>query len=270
MSAHGEQERTGPGPVHRDARAPLWRQLHDDLVRRVETGEFAAGFPGELALVEEYAVSRHTVREALRRLRDAGVVSSERGRTSRLSAPAEIDQPLGTLYSVFAAVRATGQEQHSEVRALRVLADGVVAHRLRLEESTPLLHLERLRYAGDRPLALDRVWLPADLAAPLLDVDFTTTALYDELRERCGVRLTGGQEHLRAVVATPAERRLLQMPEGVAAFAIERLALAGERPVEWRHTLARGDRFALTAEFSGRHGYHLSAGSATEPPAARW
>jgi GntR family transcriptional regulator len=37
--------------------------------------------------------------------------------------------------------------------------------------------------------------------------------------------------------------------------------------VEWRHTLIRGDRFSLLAEFSARTGYQLTLGAAQ--PAAR-
>ncbi len=261
MSAIDRGLAPGATALDRTLSKPLWEQVHDDLERRVEAGEFAAAFPGELALAEEYQVSRHTVREALRRLRQAGVVKGERGRTSRLTGPAEIDQPLGTLYSLFAAVEAAGQTQRSVVRARDIRADGVVATRLSLEGSTPLFYLERVRLASDHPLALDRVWLPADVGAPLVTVDFTATALYDELRHRCGVALTGGQEHMRAVIPTNAERKILEMPEGVAALAIERLSFSDRRPVEWRHTLVRGDRFAVSAEFSARTGYHLSGGS---------
>lgn len=255
-----DRRATGARAVVRRTSIPLWKQVHDDLLRRVSDGEFTGEFPGEFALLEEYGVSRHTVREALRRLRQDNVVTGERGRTSRLSEPAEIDQPLGTLYSLFAAVEAAEQKQRSIVRARTVVADGVVASRLSLEESAPLFYLERLRLAGEVPLALDRVWLPADLARPLLDADFTGTAFYTELQARCGVRLSSGQEHLRAVVATAAERRLLEMPDGVAALSIERLAFSGQRPVEWRHTLIRGDRFAVSAEFSGPTGYHFTGG----------
>ncbi|MBC9006868.1 GntR family transcriptional regulator, partial [Micromonospora aurantiaca (nom. illeg.)] len=130
---------SGPARVDRASALPLWAQVHADLRRRVETGEFATAFPGELVLIEQYAVSRHTVREALRRLRDDGVVVAERGRQPRLAGTAEIEQPLGALYSLFAAVEAAGQDQHSVVRRLDVRADAVVAVRLGLEESTPLL-----------------------------------------------------------------------------------------------------------------------------------
>ncbi|MBA2574333.1 MAG: GntR family transcriptional regulator [Nocardioidaceae bacterium] len=244
-------------PVDRSSPLPLWAQVHNDLQRRLDKGEFAIAFPGELALVGQYAVSRHTVREALRRMRQDGIVTAERGRAPRLVDPTEIEQPLGTLYSLFASVEAAGHVQRSEVRVLDVRCDGVVSARLGLEESTPLLHLERLRLSDEEPLAVDRVWIPASLAAPLLDADFANTALYTELDSRCGVRLSGGHEHIRAVVPTNAEQKLLHISQGVAAFAIDRIAYADGRPAEWRHTLVRGDRFTMFAKFSARDGYQL-------------
>lgn len=255
--AGGESTPRGPRPVDRKVGKPLWSQVYDDLLRRLAAGEFEGAFPGELALVEDYAVSRHTIREALRRLRNEGRVSSGRGRTSRVSPPSEIEQPLGALYSLFTAVRESGQAQRSTVRALRLEADGVVATRLGLEESTPLVYLERVRLAGGSPLAVDRVWMPAPVAAPLLGSDFTRTSLYAELADKCGIRLSDGTETVRAVEPTPHERRMLGMGEVGAAFAIERIGIWGARPVEWRHTLVRGDRFALKAAFSSEGGYRI-------------
>ena len=49
----------------------------------------------------QYAVSRHTVREALRRLRDSGVLDSARGRGTWIAQQQPIEQPLGSLYSLF-------------------------------------------------------------------------------------------------------------------------------------------------------------------------
>ncbi len=239
----------GAHPLTRAASEPLWAQLLADLRRRVASGAFTTGFPGELGLVEEYAVSRHTVREALRHLRAEGVVSSARGRRPRLG-PAEVEQPLGVLGSLFTSVEEAGLEQRSVVRSLDVRSDGTVAARLGLEESTPLVFLERLRLAGDEPLALDRVWLPHALAAPLLEVDFTRTALYAELLAHCGIALTGAQEQVRAVVPNAGEKVLLQVPADVALLAVERLGLLDDRPVEVRRTLVRGDRYALTSRLT--------------------
>lgn len=256
-------QRTGrraPAPrrLDRGSPVPLWAQLRDDLRRRLEAGAFDDAFPGELMLAEEYKVSRHTVRAALQELRADGIVVTGRGRRPRIAGQAAITQPLGTLYSLFASAEAAGLRQTSVVLARDLRADGVVADRLGLEGSTPLFHLQRLRLAGGEPLALDTVWLPAEIAAPLMDADFTHTGLYDELATRAGVRVEGGREHIRAVVPTLAERRLLEIPPATAALAIDRLGHTAGRPVEWRHTLVRGDRFTLLAEFSSRSGYQLT------------
>ncbi|MGE5292655.1 MAG: GntR family transcriptional regulator [Micromonosporaceae bacterium] len=237
---------------------PLWAQLRADLCRRLEAGAFGEAFPGELALVAEYDVSRQTVREALRELRADGIIVAERGRRPRLAKQTAITQPLGALYSLFASVESAGLRQTSVVRARDLRADGVIADRLGLEASTPLFRLERLRLAADEPLALDTVWLPAQLAAPVLDADFTHTGLYEELAGRTGIRLDGGHEQIRAVVPTRAEQRLLGIGPSTGALAIDRLGYADGKPVEWRHTIIRGDRFSLLANFSARTGYQLN------------
>lgn len=243
---------------------PLWQQLLADLRARLAGGEFTGRFPGELELVEQYAVSRHTVREALRSLRTEGVVTAARGRRPQLM-PVEVEQPLGALASLFATVEARGLEQRSVVRALDVRADGVVASHLGLEESTPLVYIERLRLAGGEPLALDRAWLPESVARPLLAADFTHTALYDELAIHCGIRLTGGREQVRAALPTSGERDLLRLPRSAALLVVERTGCVYGRPLEFRHTLVRGDRYAITAAYDSR-GYQLDAG--TPPPAS--
>ena len=48
---------------------PKWRQVLEDLERRLADGEIADRFPTDRELVEHYGVSRHTVREAVRHLR---------------------------------------------------------------------------------------------------------------------------------------------------------------------------------------------------------
>lgn len=265
-----------PRALRRSGGRPLWAQLQADLRVRVDAGEFTAEFPGEHALTAQYGVSRHTVREALRALRAEGLVTAARGRPPRLVDPTRFTQPVGTAASLFTSVEAGGAEQVSVVRRLDVHADGTVAARLGLEESTPLLYLERLRLAGGEPLALDRAWLPAELAGPLLDADFTHTSLYDELAARCDVRPTGSTEQIRAVVPTAHERRLLDLGPRTALLAIDRTACHGGRPVEWRRTLVRGDRFALTASFPGPgpgpgpHPRGRGAATAPVPAAGRY
>jgi GntR family transcriptional regulator len=248
-ASHHLLDRTSP--------MPLWAQLVDDLRRRVEHGEFAEAFPGEMALVEDYEVSRNTVREALRRLRSDGLVVAARGHRPRLGEQVAIRQPLGALYSLRGAIEAAGLTPRSVIRAQEVRRDEAVAERLRLTGDKAVVYLERLRLVEDEPLAIDRAWFPLDVAEPLLDADLSNVGFYDELASRTGVRLTRGQEQLHAVVPSRRERGLLGLPSGVAAFAIDRLGLVLERPVEWRQSVVRGDRFSVRAQFDAGVGYRL-------------
>ncbi len=240
-----------PIAVDRRSALPLWAQVGDDLRRRLDAGAFADGFPPEQQLVEQYAVSRHTVREALRDLRAAGLVVAERGRRSFVDR-SRIEQRLGALYSLFRAVEEQGVEQRSEVRRLRRTTNARVAAHLRLPADAPLIELGRRRLAGREPLALDTAWLPAAIAEPLLEVDFTHTALYDEMLHRCRIRVDGGRESITPTVPEARQAQLLGIAPGSAAFVVARLGCAGGRPVEWRESVVRGDRFAFVAEWSAR------------------
>jgi GntR family transcriptional regulator len=236
------------------------------LTRRLEAGVFDAGFPGELELVQTYGVSRHTVREALRRLRDAGVLESSRGRVTHVRR--SIEQPLGTLYSLFREIEARGMRQTSQVRTLGRDRDPRAAAALGLPDDAALIHLERVRLADDEPLAHDQVWLPADLAAPLLRADFTHAALYDELATRCGIRLTGGRERITACRPPVAVQKLLRLPRGHACLRVERTGMVDDRTIEHRVTLVRGDRYAVIADWSAK-GYVVGADAAHAPPLSR-
>ena len=58
-----------------------------------------------------------------------------------------------------------------------------------------------------------------------------------------------GTHKVRAVMPSADDCVLLGLSEPGAALVIDRLGCAKGEPVEWRHTLVRGDRFSVVAEF---------------------
>jgi GntR family transcriptional regulator len=236
--------------IDRSSPMPLWAQLLDVLRERLDRGEYSEAFPTDIELTEEYGLSRHTVREAVRRLQDEGVVTRERGRGTFVRPP-RIEQPTGAIYSLFRSIEAQGREQRSKVLDLDQTSDANVAARLELPADARLIRLERLRYVDTQPFAHDTAWLPAEIARPLLKVDFTHTALYDELVNRCGVRPTSGSEWIRTELPTPTDRELLGLRARQPVFTIERRSLFGSRPIEWRETVVRGDGYTFVAHWSG-------------------
>jgi len=59
---------------------PLYRQIAQDLQRKIESGELAPGdkLPSELEVREEYVASRNTIRDAIKWLTVRGLVESGR------------------------------------------------------------------------------------------------------------------------------------------------------------------------------------------------
>ncbi len=234
--------------LDRNSPLPLWAQLESALKGRLDAGEFDDRFPTDNELVGEYGVSRHTVREAIRHLNASGILRRERGRGTVVNR-SEFVQPLGALYSLFESIEASGAVQRSQVIELRKDLNPAVAEQLGLPADAPLLFLERIRLADDEPLAIDRAWLPLEIAAPLLASDFERTALYDELELRCGIRPEAGWERITPLLPSPEERKLLAMRRGEAAFFLERLSTSNGTLLEWRTNSVRGDRYPFASQF---------------------
>lgn len=234
--------------LDRGSALPLWAQLAEDLRAKAVAGEFSDRLPTEDELTASYGVSRNTVREALRRLRDDGIIERTRGRGTFL-AKVDIEQPLAGHYSLARSIQDQGLAEHSEVRVLDTRPAGSAAEALELAPGAPVVHIERLRFAGGEPLALDRSWLPAALTTPLLAAALRHGSLYDALLDRCGLRVTGGWERITPTIPTAAERRALRLPRPHAAFDVERLTRSGDRPIEWRRSLVRGDRYRFTTQW---------------------
>jgi GntR family transcriptional regulator len=243
---------SGALPLDRSSPVPLWAQLEAELRRRLTSGEFPFRFPTDRELVDTYKVSRHTARDAVDRLCSDGLLERRRGRGTFVRQ--EYERPAGAVFSLFRAVEAEGSKQTIEVRALVECTDPAAAARLDLDSSAPLVLIDRLRRADGEPLVIDKVWLPADVARPLLTADLTEGVIYNKLASLCGIIVASGWERIRPTIPRPDERETLRMPEGTAVFTIERMGRSADRAVEWRVSKVRGDRYSFVTNWDPRTG----------------
>jgi GntR family transcriptional regulator len=234
--------------LDREAGAPLWAQLEEELRRRMDAGHFRERFPTDRELMEIYAVSRHTARHAVSRLGADGIVRRARGIGTSVD-HGTFERSLGSLYSLFQVVEESGVAQRSDVRALATVRHAPAAEQLGLDADAELVFLDRVRYAGNEALALDQVWLPFAVAESLLDADFRHTSLYNELERATGRRPNEGWERIHPAAPSDEQRRALGIEAGAAVFSIERLGTLDGEPIEYRVTTIRGDRVTFVAEW---------------------
>lgn len=234
--------------IDRNSPLPLWAQISEDLRVRTAKGEFDNHFPTEEDLARTYGVSRQTVREAIRRLEADGLVIRERGRGTSL-APVLLEQPINAIYSMASTVRAKGLVERSEVVSVKRDKAPSEAIELLGDDARDAIYIERIRYAGDDPIGWDRSWLPSKVASVLLDLDLSSGGIYELLDAHCGIRITGGWERIQPIVPSLADQRRLGISKDTGVFSINRLALSGSDPVEWRRSRIRGDRYSLVAQW---------------------
>ncbi|MGA1656053.1 MAG: GntR family transcriptional regulator [Ilumatobacteraceae bacterium] len=235
--------------TRRDSKSPLWEQVLTDLRRRMSRGEFTSGFPTDRELMKRYKVSRHTAREAVRHLQAEGVLTRYKGRGSFVQ-PLSLEQRVGPLYSLFRSIEDQGHVQRSDVLDLRSVRDREVAEQMGLPVTTKFFFLRRLRRADGTPFAVDEIWLPERIAAPLYSVNFEYTAVYTELERLTDARPVRGWERIRPALPSTEEQKLLGIGPRQPVFVVSRYTETHRGPLEWRTTVVRGDAYTFTTTWS--------------------
>ncbi|MGH2469973.1 MAG: GntR family transcriptional regulator, partial [Chloroflexota bacterium] len=202
-------------PLRRQGDLPLYRQI-ERLLRAELAQASAESRPRftENGLMARFGVSRYTVRQALGLLAQEGlIVRRHRGGTFASTRP-PIEQPLGGVYSFARSMRDLGLAATSPVLLLRTVpARGPLQEQLKAPAGLPLLELERLREADGEPVMLETLWIPAELAPGLPQLDLTGS-VYALLASRYGVQVTSARESIRPVVLDAAQAALLHTRQG--------------------------------------------------------
>jgi GntR family transcriptional regulator len=207
--------------VDRTSPVPLYYQVAQRLEHAIEAGELPAGtrLDTELVLADQLGVSRPTLRRAIEYLVDRGYVVRRRAVGTQVLHP-KVRRPV-QLSSLYDDLATEGKNPGTTVLSLRTVpAADSVAHALGLQEGSPVVALERLRYADGDPLAVMRNWLPSGLVE--LDPEaLERTGLY-QLMRAAGVGLHLASQTIGGRAATAAEARLLQARKGEPLLTMQR------------------------------------------------
>ena len=225
----------------------LWACLAESLRRRLRNGEFDERFPTEAELVTDYAVSRSTVREAVRRLSAEGLLEARQG-AGTFVLQRQLDEPILGRLGLARMIEGAGlSEQSRIIGAEATIAGPRAALVLGCDIQSQAIRLERLRMAAHEPVALDRsiILVTGEARDRILSAPLDHGSLYDVLESQADIRVDSGREVVRAVACAPAERRLLSLPRGEGAMELERIAYAGLVAVEWRKSLLKGAHYVF-------------------------
>lgn len=258
--------------IPRDYR-PRYLQLAEDLRAQILTGQLAPGsaMPSETELAETSRMSRTSVRNAIRQLREWGLVRAEQGRGTYVRAPRQRVRRRNTERYQWekdrvllddAERRRTGGTEHDtgltvddlkfHAEYSQVDADEDMSKAFDLPEGTRLLR--RVYWTSSRyenaPLSVSYSYLPYDLVAgnpALLSADYepwpggTQHQLYT-----VGVELDRIVDEIGARPPSPEEAELLDIEPGVSVLTVRKTSIdTTGRVVEVADVVFPGDRTEL-------------------------
>ncbi|MEI8152873.1 MAG: GntR family transcriptional regulator [Hyphomicrobiales bacterium] len=147
---------------------PRYQLLATRLREEIQTGRFAVGslMPTEMEISAQYNVSRSTVREAIRRLQVAGLVSRRPGVGTRIESAA----PVATYSQLGSSIEELAENakgiRFSAMHSEDVIADEALAEKLRCRPNQQFLRLKGVvRSAGRRSSKPPYYWVEIYVAA---------------------------------------------------------------------------------------------------------
>jgi DNA-binding GntR family transcriptional regulator len=233
------------------ATKPLYRQVVQALKHEIVSGVYPVDsqLPPEGALQERFNVSRHTIREALRELRDAGLVASRQGfgtTVLRPGAPPPYVQEVASINDLIGVANATNYDvRSSEV----VVADRALAERLGGEPGRKWLRIEGFRYAPDdpSPVCWTEVHVHGDFAGVARLIGRRPGPIYLWIEDLYGESVAQVEQSLRTATAPGAIAATLGLAAGATVIEVQRFyRLSSGVVAEVARNLYPADRFELT------------------------
>jgi GntR family transcriptional regulator len=207
-------------------RQPLYASLAQALMRDITQKRYPVGslLPTEDAIATRYGVSRHTVRQALRELKDEGVISSHRGIGTRVLSPAETPRVFGGINTIGELLQFAESTQMRVLGRREIVADAAFAARFDCKPGQAWLELTLLRKMPDqkRPLGHVLAYVRPEYADAIGHEKSYTRPIYSYIEERLGVRIVEVLQEITAVNLEAGIARPLKAAEGQAAMRITR------------------------------------------------
>lgn len=231
---------------------PRYLVLAQALIDDIKAGRYPVDslLPTEHELCQQFSVSRHTVREAIRRLSELGLISRQQGIGTRVKATQVASRYVQASEGI-ADLSQYVRDVRLEIELIEdVTLDDTLAELLEETKSgQSWLHVSGLRHReGDtEPLARSDVYINRAYRGIADDLGDGTQPIYALIERRYGVQVVEVSQHLSAVNIGEADARLLQVEPGAAGLLVVRKYFgANQDLLEVAISLHPGSRFSYS------------------------
>lgn len=229
-----------------------YQQISDLLQDRILNGELQPGaqLPTEQQLSHLYAVNRHTVREAIKQLKNDGLVYGVRGKGNFVTTDKvvyKVSRKVRFSQNILEANLTPG----SRLLSTRVeRANERLAVKLDLEPGAEVLALEILRTVDELPFSLATSYLCAARFGRLRELIRGSFSLYGLLKEHYGIEPSRYESVFEVAMPDCREQDLLQISQKNPLLLVKSLAKDQHfNTVEYVISRMRGDIGSISINF---------------------
>jgi GntR family transcriptional regulator len=224
--------RTGSPKARTTARAnvasedPLYLQVVRALKEEIVSGVFPIGsqLPTEEELCERFSVSRYTVREALRRLREDSLVSSRQGQGTTVVPPRPADDFVHEVMSINDLVAfATGVRFAIDTIEM-IEVDDKLAARTGIAGGEQWLAVRGFRHTegSELPVCWTEVYITREFAAVGRLLQRHRGPIFHLIEDLFGQSLVEVHQEIAAALISPALASGLKVKAGTMALEVQR------------------------------------------------
>ena len=223
---------------------PLYYQIVQDIKRQIDEKVFLPGekLPNERWFEEHYGVSRVTVRRALEEMVAMGIVEDrqKRGKYVKSVGDMGVDAFTGRMHSVHHMLESKGIKSRRKIlQYCTEEASPELAEIFNVPQGHPLIKLESLRYADNKPYALTMGYFNANYLPEFFNAwELIERSLYDVLEEAIGEEIFRQEQTLEAIEPTQECRELLELPDDCRAILLikGKMLTKDQRVIEYAET----------------------------------
>ncbi len=233
------------------SRLALYLQIATTIRGMIRSGQYAVGtiIPTEHELARNFGVSRATIRNAIGKLTEEGLLKSKAG-VGTLVIRAQAPVRTSAMRGLTEDLRTHGVATRARtIDAALEIPTPAVRARLKLRKEERVLHLLRLREIAGSPFALIESYVPESVGLKP-DDDFSGP-LYELIERSHQLHIVYGEDAIGARVASPRETELLQVPAHTPILTIRRTAFVEfDRPIEYVECAIRSDLYEYNITLS--------------------
>lgn len=236
------------GMIDRTSPIPAYLQIAYSISQRILDEEWRVGdqIPPENTLAELYSASRVTIRQALARLEEDGLISRQQGRGAFvLSLPRYNVQELQLPDSLSGQHPIMSPESQVRSTNIRITELESVNNRavrmLALPEGSPLLYLERWFESGGKVVGINRAWFPKERFPDLAERGLIGDSVSTTLSAVYHCDTVAVENYIEAVILDAGCSKILQAPYASPALRIDSVHFThGHIPIEYASTIWNG------------------------------